>query len=96
MNRRILIVWLLGATLFVVPAAHAETEYTDEDSEYIKVAGFFLEPVGQMLEWLVFRPIHAVHHFVDAQDSVDERAQRVCTGLRPRRECTSARDRYLR
>jgi len=72
-------------------SARAETVYEDADSEYLKVASFFVEPVGRILEWVVFRPIHAVHHWITPAETLDSRPARKCTGLRPRRDC--ARDR---
>jgi hypothetical protein len=87
MKMRTPAVWLLCAVLLAAPAAHAEPAYTDEDSDYLKVTGFFLEPVGRWLEWLVFRPIHFVHHVIDPWDRVEGGPERVCTGLRPRRGC---------
>ena len=43
MKPRLLATWLLCATVLLAPAAHADDVYTDEDSEYLKVASFFLE-----------------------------------------------------
>lgn len=74
--------------LSTVPgSARAETLYEDEDSEYLKVASFFVEPVGRVLEWVVFRPIHAVHHWISPAETVDGEFARECTSLRPRRDC---------
>ena len=74
--------------------ARAETEYSDEDSEYLKVTSFFIEPVAQALEWLVFRPVHFVHHLINPSDPWDPEnrlygtgRRSACVGLRPRREC---------
>ncbi len=33
-------------------------EYTDEDSQPLKVASYFVAPVGVLLEWTVMRPLH--------------------------------------
>ena len=85
---------LLVCTLILLaaPGARADIEYTDEDSDYLKVTSFFLEPVGRALEWVVFRPIHAWHQFVDPTDSIEGGPHRVCHGvLRPRRECGLSR-----
>lgn len=74
--------------LSILPeTARAETVYEDYDSEYLKVASFFIEPVGRMLEWVVFRPIHAVHHWISPAETLNGRPARECTGLRPRRDC---------
>jgi len=89
MNLRILAAASLGAVLLVASVAHADDIYTDEDSDYLKVASFFIEPVGRVLEWVVFRPVHAIHHLIDPSDRVEGGPDRVCSGLRPRRECTS-------
>ena len=91
MKPRSLATWLLCATLLLATAARADDVYTDEDSDYLKVASFFLEPVGQLLEWLVFRPIHAVHHLIDPTEDrvIGGSTTRVCSGVRPRRECTT-------
>jgi hypothetical protein len=79
---------VLVLTLAAFPGAgRAETLYEDADSEYLKVASFFVEPVGRILEWVVFRPIHAVHHWITPAQTLDGRPARECTGLRPRRDC---------
>lgn len=75
------------ALLIFPGSARAETLYEDYDSEYVKVASFFVEPVGRILEWVVFRPIHAVHHWISPAETLDGRPARECTGLRPRRDC---------
>ncbi len=33
-------------------------EYTDEDSHPLKVASYFVAPIGVFLEWTVMRPLH--------------------------------------
>ncbi len=33
-------------------------EYSDEDSQPLKVASYFVAPVGFLLEWTVARPLH--------------------------------------
>jgi hypothetical protein len=35
-------------------------EYTDEDSQPLKVASYFVAPVGFLLEWTIARPLHYV------------------------------------
>ena len=91
MTQRTFAAVLLSASLLIAPIARAETLYTDEDSDYLKVSSFFLEPVGRILEWVVFRPIHFVHHLIDPTDRPDGVDDRVCNGLRPRRGCVKSR-----
>jgi hypothetical protein len=78
MKLRIFAASSLCAVLLVAPMAHADDMYTDEDSDYLKVASFFIEPVGRVLEWVVFRPIHAIHHFIDPHDRAEGGSDRVC------------------
>jgi hypothetical protein len=80
------LVFVLALAAAAAPA-QADTTYTDADSEYLKFSSFFLEPVGRILEWVVFRPIHAVHHLTAPAETLDGRPVRACTGLRPRRDC---------
>ena len=91
MNLRILAAASLCGALLVAPIARADEFYTDEDSDYLKVTSFFVEPVGRVLEWVVFRPVHAIHHLIDPWGRAEGGTDRVCSGLRPRRECTSNR-----
>ena len=93
MKMRMAAVLLFCTVVSSAATARADTEYSDEDSEYLKVAGFFIEPLGTILEYLVFRPIHYVHHGINPVDPSDPGSRAyissrgVCTGLRPRREC---------
>jgi hypothetical protein len=83
------VVFVLTLAASAAPA-RADTTYTDGDSEYLKFASFFVEPIGRVLEWVVFRPVHAVHHWISPAEGLEGRPGRACTGLRPRRDC--ARD----
>ena len=69
------------------PVSRADTVYDDSDSEYLKVSSFFIEPVGRILEWAIFRPIHAVHHWISPAEQLEGRPGRAGTSLRPRRDC---------
>jgi hypothetical protein len=77
----------LGLVLASAPGILAETTYEDDDSSYLRVISFVVEPVGQLLEWIVFRPIHAVHHAISPAETIDGRPLRRCTSLRPGRDC---------
>ena len=94
MKARVAAVLLFVAVLTSASLARADTEYTDEDSEYLKVASFFIEPVGQILEWVLFRPIHFVHHLINPGDPAapegrvySNNSRGRCSGSRPRRDC---------
>jgi len=81
-------VWLVCLSLAMpLHPAWAEDVYDDSDSGYLKFTSFFLEPVGQLLEWVIFRPIHAVHHAISPAETLEGRPRRECTSLRPGRDC---------
>ena len=49
------------AVLFLAgPALAYHDEYDDSESNPFRVAAYILHPVGFTLEWLVFRPMHAL------------------------------------
>jgi hypothetical protein len=72
-----------------VNPALAERDYREEDAEVLNVAATFLRPVGQLLEAVVFRPLHAISHLADPHDGISDRPLRSCRSLRPRRDCSS-------
>lgn len=56
----------LGLLLGVAPAVHAQYndaqqnpgEYNDDDSQPLKIATYFIAPIGFALEWTVARPLN--------------------------------------
>ncbi len=67
------VIGLCALLLLAIPAANLyaqseqnyedrqnSKEYTDEDSHPLKVASYFVAPIGFMLEWTVMRPLHYV------------------------------------
>ena len=49
------------AVLFLAgPVLAYHDEYDDSESNPLRVAAYILHPVGFTLEWLVFRPMHAL------------------------------------
>jgi len=49
------------AVLFLVgPALAYHDEYDDSEANPLRVAAYILHPVGFTLEWLLFRPMHAL------------------------------------
>jgi hypothetical protein len=62
MRNRLIAAVLLSSALFAaVPARAADiAPYEDRDSNALKVAYYFVYPVGKTLEFLVFRPLHTI------------------------------------
>jgi hypothetical protein len=49
------------AVLFLAgPVSAYHDEYDDGESHPLRIAAYALHPVGFTLEWLIFRPIHAL------------------------------------
>ena len=57
---------IAGAALTIVlslsagPAAAVPDDYDDTQSYPLRVAAYFVYPVGYALEWAIFRPIHYI------------------------------------
>jgi hypothetical protein len=90
-SRKILAVamFALSLSVCVPPQAWAERDYQEEDAEVLSVAASFLRPVGQLLEAVVFRPLHVLFPAADPHDGISDRPVRSCRSLRPRRDCSS-------
>lgn len=88
MKKRSVFIWaLVLATTLSASPVFADATYEDADSDYLKVTAFFVRPVGQFLEWVIFRPIHALDHLMVPPDELEGRPARRCTSLRPSRDC---------
>ena len=48
----------LASALALPAAALAGDEYEDTQAHPLRVAAYAVHPVGVLLEWVVFRPIH--------------------------------------
>ena len=90
-SKKILAVAMFALSLSVCAPAQswAERDYQEEDAEVLSIAASFLRPVGQLLEAVVFRPLHVLFHAADPQDGIADRPVRSCRSLRPRRDCSS-------
>ncbi len=59
--RKVVIAAAVAAVLGSSGFAGASTDrYDDTQSHPLRVAAYLLHPVGYTLEWLVFRPFHAL------------------------------------
>jgi len=51
---------LLSVCLFTAPRLAVADEYDDSQSHPLRVVGYFLHPVGALLEWVAARPFHSL------------------------------------
>jgi outer membrane protein OmpA-like peptidoglycan-associated protein len=58
LNRWIAIVSLLGIINLARPALAEWDEYDDSQSHPLRAGAYLLHPVGLLLEWTLFRPLH--------------------------------------
>ena len=87
------------ALLALSVESHAQQRpYNDDDSGYLKVIDTFAYPVGVLLEWTIFRPLHALE--TRGVQGISEgrvetigttRVLRGCHSERPPRYCTDPR-----
>lgn len=81
---------ILAMTTVALPAtASAEERYSDADSGFLRVASRVTQPVGIILENVVFKPFTAFLSWSDPTLVRTERVRhpRICSGLRPHRAC---------
>jgi hypothetical protein len=94
MNSRLIAAVLLSSTLFAaVPVRAADiAPYEDRDSNALKVAYYFVYPVGKLAELLIFRPLHTISALSQPDpDEIrafdDDDSLRGCLSSRPTRRC---------
>ena len=85
-------VLLCTTLLATVPARAADVApYEDQDSNVLKVAYYFVYPIGKAAEFLIFRPLHTISALT--QPDPDEIAATAgddlshCLSYRPSRSC---------
>jgi hypothetical protein len=99
MNRRARIcrsaaLWVFALTIGLAASARAAdiAPYEDDDSNILKVAYYFVYPVGKLAELLVFRPLHTISALSqpEATFNVSESPGGVsdCLAFRPNRACS--------
>jgi hypothetical protein len=98
MLARIAVAVVLGLLAASSEVGAQQQPYTDDDSGYLKVIDTFAYPVGVLLEWTIFRPLHMLETRgvqgmsqgrVENVGSV--RVLRGCHSERPPRYCTDPR-----
>ena len=88
----------LGLALAGATPALAHEPYNDKDADYLNVINTFVYPIGVLLEWTIFRPIHVFesrsvsgHRTGRTSRSGTLRVARGCNTPRPPRYCRDAR-----
>jgi hypothetical protein len=81
----------LVALVLLAGPVHAADQYDEEDSNPLRVVSYVLYPVGTLIEYTVFRPLHFLGRLVtptndDIRHSDDENCRRERVG----RGCTRA------
>jgi len=91
--RRMTMLAAVTAFACLLTASPASADYDDGDAGYLKVAYYFLYPVGKVAELFVFRPLHAVASASMPDplefETIDSTSR--CIGFRPQRGCSRGR-----
>jgi hypothetical protein len=77
-----------GLSLTVSPAQALDTTYPPDGENPLRIAYYFLAPVGTALEYTVTRPLAIMGHYVAPYEHIDRRGFTGCSRERPARSCT--------
>jgi len=89
--RAICMAAIIASAASMIPgAARAEEKYTDDDASYVRVAARVVQPVGLVLEAVVFKPFTALMSWSDpvSENTWNQLHPRKCHGQRPHRSCS--------
>ncbi len=83
---------LVSGTMIAVPApafaVRKDTKaFQDADTNPLRVVSYVLYPVGSLLEWVVFRPLHFIASPLAPRRSNADPAAQGCRRERPARNC---------
>lgn len=69
-------------------SAQAADQYDDQDSHPLRVVSYFLYPVGTVIDYAVFRPLHFVGRYLTpSNDNNYDMDAKTCQGERINRLC---------
>ena len=87
---RLSIIVLACAVLLPASTSFArwDTSYPPDGDHPLRIAHYFVYPIGKFLEMTVTRPMAAVGNVVAPYEHIDERAYTGCSRERPARSCT--------
>ena len=71
------------------PAQALDTHYPPDGENPLRIAYYFVAPVGQILEWTVTRPLAVVGNTIAPYKHIDARGFSGCSRERPARSCTN-------
>ena len=68
-----------------LPAAALDTHYPPDGENPLRIAYYFVAPVGKLLEWTVTRPLAVMGNTIAPYEHIDSRGFRGCSRERPAR-----------
>ncbi|HXC50721.1 MAG TPA: hypothetical protein VN634_07555 [Candidatus Limnocylindrales bacterium] len=84
---------VLLASAIVLPASTSFAEwnstYPPDGDHPLRIAHYFIDPIGRFLEWTVTRPMARVGAYVAPYEHIDSRSFSGCSRERPARSCTN-------
>jgi len=70
------------------PASARDAVYPPDRDHPLYVAHMFVAPVGNALDWAIFRPLSRLHQRVSPYEHITTRGYTGCSKERPARGCT--------
>ena len=77
-----------ASLLLQAPAASASEPYPSDGDHPLRIAHYFVAPVGRLLEMTVTRPLFAIGSRVAPHDHINKKGFQGCSRERPARSCT--------
>jgi hypothetical protein len=83
----------LVASAVLLPASTSfavwDTTYPPDGDHPLRIAHYFVYPIGKLLEWTITRPLATIGNSIAPYQHIDSKGFTGCSRERPARSCTN-------